>query len=144
MEFCLQAIQEAFTRWGAPAIFNTDHGSQFTSDIFTAQLQRHGIRISIDDKGAWRDNILMKRLWRSIKYEDIYLKTDDSVRTARCGITQYQEFYNSKGPIRHMAKPLLMRRTYKLAVCAHAGDIATRISLNNWVQLFKRPGVFLS
>ena len=82
------AVQEAITRWGTPAIFNTDQGSQFTSNAFTAQLKRHGIRISMDGKGAWR----------SIKYEEIYLKVYDSVRAAGCGIEQYLEFYNSKQP----------------------------------------------
>ena len=74
VEFCMEAVQEAITRWGTPAIFNTDQGSQFTSDSFTAQLKRHGIRISMDGKGAWRDNVFVERLWRSIKYEEIYLK----------------------------------------------------------------------
>lgn len=98
VEFCVQAVQEAIARWGTPAIFNTDQGSQFTSAAFTAQLQRHGIRISMDGKGAWRDNVFVERLWRSIKYEEIYLKAYDSVRAARCGIAQYLEFYNSKRP----------------------------------------------
>ncbi|MDO4969390.1 MAG: hypothetical protein Q4E66_08040 [Comamonadaceae bacterium] len=97
----MQAVQEAVALWGAPAIFNTDQGSQFTRAAFTAQLQRHGIRISMDGKGAWR----------SIEYEEIYLKAYDSVRAARCGIAQYLEFYNSKRPYQHMTKPLLMRRT---------------------------------
>ena len=98
VEFCMDAVQEAITRWGTPAIFNTDQGSQFTSEAFTAQLKRHGIRISMDGKGAWRDNVFVERLWRSIKYEEIYLKAYDSVRAARCGIAQYLEFYNSKRP----------------------------------------------
>lgn len=98
VEFCVQAVQEAIARWGTPAIFNTDQGSQLTGDAFTAQLQRHGIRISMDGKGAWRDNVFVERLWRSIKYEEIYLKAYDSVRAARCGIAQYLEFYNSKRP----------------------------------------------
>ena len=96
--FCMQAVQEAIACWGTPAIFNTDQGSQFTSDVFTAELQRHGIRISMDGKGAWRDNVFVERLWRSIKYEEIYLKAYDSVRAARCGIGQYLEFYNSQRP----------------------------------------------
>ena len=98
VEFCMDAVQEAITRWGTPAIFNTEQGSQFTSDAFTAQLKRHGIRISMDGKGAWRDNVFVERLWRSIKYEEIYLKAYDSVRAAGCGIEQYLKFYNSKRP----------------------------------------------
>ena len=98
VQFCVEAVQEAITRWGTPAIFNTDQGSQFTSDAFTAELKRHGIRISMDGKGAWRDNVFVERLWRSIKYEEIYLKAYDSVHAARCGITQYLQFYNSQRP----------------------------------------------
>ena len=74
---------------GTPAIFNTDQGSQFTSEAFTAQLKRNGIRISMDGKGAWHDNVFVEHLWRSIKYEEIYLKAYDSVRAARCGIAKY-------------------------------------------------------
>lgn len=98
VQFCVDAVQEAIARWGTPAIFNTDQGSQFTSEAFTAQLKRHGIRISMDGKGAWRDNVFVERLWRSIKYEEIYLKAYDSVRAARCGIAQYLQFYNSQRP----------------------------------------------
>ena len=89
VEFCMQAVQEAITRWGTPAIFNTAQGSQFTSDSFITQLKGHGIRISMDGKRAWRDNVFVERLWRSIKYEEIYLKAYDSVRAARCGIADY-------------------------------------------------------
>lgn len=92
------AVQEAIARWGTPAIFNTDQGSQFTSEAFTAQLKRHGIRISMDGKGAWRDNVFVERHRRSIKYEEIYLKAYDSVRAACCGIAQYLQFYNSQHP----------------------------------------------
>lgn len=98
VDFCVQAVQEAIARWGTPAIFNTDQGSQFTSEVFTGELKRHGIRISMDGKGAWRDNVFVERLWRSIKYEEIYLKAYDSVRTARQGIGQYLQFYNSQRP----------------------------------------------
>ena len=73
VKFCVQVVQEAIARWGAPANFNTDQGSQLSSDAFTAQLKRHGIRISMHGKDAWRDNIFVERLWRSIKYEEIYL-----------------------------------------------------------------------
>lgn len=98
VQFCVDAVQEAITCWGTPAIFNTDQGSQFSSDAFTQLLQRHGIRISMDGKGAWRDNVFVERLWRSIKYEEIYLKAYDSVRAARCGIAKYLQFYNSQRP----------------------------------------------
>lgn len=88
----MDAVQEAIVRRGTPAIFNTDQGSQFTSDTFTGELKRHGIRISMDDKGAWRDNVFVECLWRSIKYEEIYLKAYDSVLAARWRIAQYLEF----------------------------------------------------
>jgi putative transposase len=97
-QFCVDAVQAAIARWGTPAIFNTDQGSQFTCDAFTGLLQHHGIRISMDGKGAWRDNVFVERLWRSIKYEEIYLKAYDCVRAARSGITQYLQFYNSQRP----------------------------------------------
>lgn len=98
VQFCVDAVQEAISRWGTPAIFNTDQGSQFTCDAFTGLLKRHGIRISMDGKGAWRDNVFVERLWRSIKYEEIYLKAYESVRAARCGIAQYLRFYNAGRP----------------------------------------------
>ena len=97
-QYCVDAVQEAIARWGIPAIFNTDQGSQFTCDAFTGQLQFHGIRISMDGKGAWPDNVLVERLWRSIKYEEIYLKAYDSVRAACCGVAQYLQFYNAQCP----------------------------------------------
>lgn len=108
----MDAGQGAISRWGTPAIFNTDQASQFKSDAFTTLLKCRGIRISMDGKGAWRDNIFVECLWHSIKCEEIYLKAYDSVRAARCGMDQYLQFYDSKSPpIGHMTKPLLMRRT---------------------------------
>ena len=98
VQFCADAVQEAIARWGTPAIFNTDQGSQFTSDAFTALLKRHGIRISMDGRGAWRGNVFVERLWRSIKYEEIYLKAYACVRAARSGIAEYLKFYNSARP----------------------------------------------
>ena len=98
VQFCVDAVQEAISRWGTPAMFNTDQGSQFTSDAFTGLLKRHSIRISMDSKGAWRDNVFVERLWRSIKYEEIYLKAYDCVRAARSAIAQYLQFYNADRP----------------------------------------------
>ena len=112
VQFCVDAVQEAITRWGTPAIFNTDQGSQFTSDTFTTLLKRHGIRISMDGKGAWRDNVFVERLWRSIKHEEIYLKAYDSVRAARNGITRNTcSSAMHSDLIRHTAKPPQMRLT---------------------------------
>src|SRR5260221_7801825 len=96
--FCLEALEEAFTRHGQPEIFNTDQGSQFTSDDFTGALKARGVAISIDGKGAWRDNVFVERLWRSIKYEEVYLRGYDSVSEARTSIGRYLDFYNSRRP----------------------------------------------
>ncbi|MGY4567184.1 transposase InsO family protein [Bradyrhizobium sp. USDA 3256] len=95
---CIEAIEEALARYGKPEIFNSDQGSQFTSDDFTKVLLDHDIKISMDGKGAWRDNVFVKRLWRSVKHEEVYLKAYDSVREARASIGQYLDFYNQKRP----------------------------------------------
>jgi putative transposase len=97
-EFCIEAVEEALTRHGAPEIFNTDQGSQFTSAEFTGLLLRNEIRISMDGRGAWRDNLFAERLWRSVKYEEVYLRAYDSVGDARVSIGRYLDFYNGKRP----------------------------------------------
>jgi putative transposase len=97
-DFCVEALQEALARFGKPEIFNTDQGSQFTSVDFTDVLNQHGIRISMDGRGAWRDNVFVERLWRTIKYEEIYLHAYDSVSEAHRGIARYLKFYNSARP----------------------------------------------
>ena len=96
--FCIEALQEAITRYGAPQIMNTDQGSQFTSDDFIAELKQNGIDISMDGRGQWRDNVFVERLWKSVKYEDVYLKAYDSVWAADSGIAQYLDFYNTRRP----------------------------------------------
>ena len=96
--FCVEAGEEALARYGAPDIFNTDQGSQFTSEVFTGLLKDNGIRISMDGRGSWRDNVFIERLWRSVKYEEVYLRAYDSVSEARIGLGRYFEFYNSKRP----------------------------------------------
>jgi putative transposase len=98
VDFCIEAVEEAMARHGKPAIFNTDQGSQFTSAAFTGLLADNSIRISMDGKGAWRDNVFVERLWRSVKYEEVYLKAYDSVAEARASIGRYLEFYNRKRP----------------------------------------------
>jgi putative transposase len=98
VDFCLEAVEEAMARHGKPEIFNTDQGSQFTSQAFTGLLADNGIRISMDGKGAWRDNVFVERLWRSVKYEEVYLRAYDSVAEARASIGRYLEFYNRKRP----------------------------------------------
>ena len=96
--FCVEAVQEALEKHGAPDIFNTDQGSQFTSEAFTGMLLDARIKISMDGKGAWRDNVFVERLWRSVKYEEVYLKAYASVAEARTGIGKYLHFYNTKRP----------------------------------------------
>ena len=93
-----EVIEQAFARYGAPEIVNTDQGSQFTGSSFIGVLDSHGIRISMDGKGCWRDNVFVERLWRSIKYEEVYLHAYDSVTAARTGITRYLAFYNTRRP----------------------------------------------
>src|SRR5580658_4477703 len=97
-EFCIEALEEALARHGRPDIFNTDQGSQFTSTSFTDVLLQAGIAISMDGKGSWRDNVLVERLWRSVKYEEVYLKAYASVAEARSAIGGYFGFYNTRRP----------------------------------------------
>ena len=97
-DFCIDAVEEALARHGKPDIFNTDQGSQFTGEAFTGMLLRNGIAISMDGKGAWRDNVFVERLWRSVKYEEAYLRAYDSVPEARMSIGRYLDFYNSRRP----------------------------------------------
>ncbi len=96
--FCVEALEEAFAKYGQPEIFNTDQGSQFTSEEFTGALKARGVVISMDGKGAWRDNVFVERLWRSIKYEEVYLHAYDSVAQAKAGIARYIDFYNTARP----------------------------------------------
>jgi putative transposase len=96
--FCLEAVEEALARYGRPAIFNTDQGSQFTSAAFTGLLLANGIAISMDGRGAWRDNVFVERLWRSVKYEEVYLRAYDGVAEARALIGRYMSFYNGRRP----------------------------------------------
>ncbi len=91
----MDAAEEAIARHGCPEIFNTDQGAQFTSAAFTGLLQQHGIAISMDGRGCWRDNIFVERRWRSIKYEEVYLHADASVPEAKAGIGRYLTQYNS-------------------------------------------------
>jgi putative transposase len=96
--FCTEALEEALARHGRPDIFNTDQGSQFTSAEFTGILIQNGIAISMDGRGAWRDNIFVERVWRSVKYEEVYLRAYATVSDARASIARYLGFYNSRRP----------------------------------------------
>jgi putative transposase len=95
-DFCVEAVQEAIDLYGKPQMFNTDQGSQFTGSQFVSLLTSHGIRISMDGKGCWRDNVFVERLWRSVKYEEVYLHAYLSVAEAKAGIGKYFAFYNTR------------------------------------------------
>jgi putative transposase len=96
--FCVDALEEAIERFGPPAIFNTDQGAQFTADAFTRVLRERGIAISMDGKGRYLDNVFVERLWRSVKYEEVYLHAYENVAEARAGIGRYLGFYNDERP----------------------------------------------
>jgi len=98
VEFCVGAVEEALAKYGAPEIFNSDQGSQFTSDAFTGLLMKNGIAISMDGRAAWRDNVFVERIWRSMKYEEVYLHAYDSVAEARSSLDRYFTFHNSRRP----------------------------------------------
>jgi putative transposase len=119
-DFCVDALQEAVRRFGTPEIVNTDQGAQFTSAVFTGVLKDHGIQISMDGKGRWVDNVFVERLWRSVKYEDVYLRAYETPAELRAGLTRYFDFYNSRR--RHSA----LDRYTPDAVYFHqaAGDLA--------------------
>ena len=102
--FCIEAVEEAIGKFGTPAIFNTDQGCQFTSAAFTDALKQHGIAISMDGKGCWRDNIFVERLWRTIKYEEVYLHAYESVSQARDSLRKYIGIYNTKRPHSSLAR----------------------------------------
>jgi putative transposase len=95
--FCVEALEEALKK-GRPDIFNTDQGAQFTGEAFTGLLHQHGVRISMDGKGSYNDNLFIERLWRSVKYEEVYLKAYQDGRDARIGLGNYFRFYNTERP----------------------------------------------
>ena len=97
-DFCVEALQEALTKYGTPQFFNTDQGAQFTSDDFTSVLQSRGIKISMDGRGRWMDNVFVERLWRSVKYENVYLHAYGSIAEANRELGTYFEFYNRTRP----------------------------------------------
>ena len=96
--FCIEALEEALAKHGRPEIFNSDQGSQFTSEAFTGVLIENKIAISMDGKGAWRDNVFVERIWKSVKYEEVYLRAYDSVADARASLGRYLDFYNRHRP----------------------------------------------
>lgn len=97
-DFCVAALQDALARFGAPEIFNTDQGAQFTSAAFLVVLRAHQIQISMDGQGCWRDNVFIERLWRSVKYEEVYLYAYETVSDVRAGLRRYFTFFNQRRP----------------------------------------------
>ena len=97
-DFCIEALEEALTRYDAPEIFNTDQGSQFTAEDFTQPLEAKGVRVSMDGKGRWIDNVFVERLWWSVKYEDIYLHAYETPREVKTALMRYFGFYNAHRP----------------------------------------------
>lgn len=97
-DFCIEALEEAIAHYGAPEIFNSDQGSQFTDDDFTGTLKKYGIAISMDGRGRWRDNVFIERFWRSLKYEEVYLRAYTDGREAKSGIGKYVTLYNAYRP----------------------------------------------
>ena len=118
-DFCVEALEEAIEKYGPPEIFNTDQGSQFTSAAFTNVLKKHEIQISMDGKGRWVDNVFVERLWKSVKYEHVYLHAYDSVLEAKQQLASYFEFYNNRRP--HSS---LGGQTPNAAYCGARGLIA--------------------
>jgi len=135
VSFCVSALEEALARFGKPEIFNTDQGSQFTSSAFTGTLVAAGIRISMDGRGRWMDNVFIERLWRSLKYEDIYLKGYADGREAKAGIAAWIAFYNLKRPHQALANrpPLAVWREGVAGEIGQAVDMTLLVprSLDN-------------
>jgi len=98
ISFCMEALEEALMKYGKPDIFNTDQGSQFTSDAFTDILVHNNIRISMDGRNRWRDNIFIERLWKTVKYEEVYLKAYESITHARKELEKFFDRYNTRRP----------------------------------------------
>ncbi len=144
-EFCVAAMQEAIARYGIPEIFNTDQGSQFTSNEFTGLLKAHGIRISMDGHGCWLDNVFIERLWRAMKYEEVYLKAYESVSVARERFGRYLEFYNTRRP--HSSLDQAERPTSSTSNrcrCDRGSVTRSESTYRSTVQLFRRTGPALS
>ncbi len=102
-DFCVEALQEALRRFGAPELSNTDQGSQFTAEDYTKPLEARGVRISMDGKGRWIDNVMVERLWRSLKYVDVYLRDYGDLHELEQGLTRWLEHYNHERPHQSLA-----------------------------------------
>jgi putative transposase len=128
VSFCVSALEEALARFGRPEIFNTDHGSQFTSAAFTGVLAAADVRISMDGRGRWMDNVFIERLWRSLKYEDIYLKGYADGRDARTGIGLWMAFYNGRRPHQALGDRTPMA-VWREGTAGSLGDTAVDMTL---------------
>jgi len=128
--FCIDALEEALARFGTPEIFNTDQGSQFTSTAFTGRLAAAGIKISMDGRGRWMDNVFIERLWRSLKYEDIYLKGYADGREAKAGIANWISFYNGRRPHQALGNRTPMA-VWRDGVTGTLGDKAVDMTLRH-------------
>src|SRR5438270_9839484 len=139
--FCLAALEEALARFGRPEIFNTDQGSQFTSGDFTGMLAAAGIRISMDGRGRWIDNVFIERLWRSLKYEDIYLKGYADGREARAGIGEWLAFYNHRRPHQALANrtPMTVWRDGAGTLGGEAVDMTLRLDNAAALPTYPQP-----
>jgi putative transposase len=128
VSFCVSALEEALARFGKPDIFNTDQGSQFTSAAFTGTLAAAGVRISMDGRGRWMDNVFIERLWRSLKHEDIYLKGYADGREAKAGIALWFAFYNTRRPHQALGNrtPLVV---WRAGVSGELGETAVDMTL---------------
>jgi putative transposase len=138
--FCIEALDEALARYGKPKIFNSDQGSQFTSEAFTGRLIAAGVEISMDGRGRFLDNIFIERLWRSIKYEEIHLKAYADGREARAGIGAWMKFYNEDRPHQAMDNqmPMAVWRAgmEKIEAAARAVDMPLRLDTANAVPTY--------
>jgi putative transposase len=128
VSFCVSALEEALARFGRPEIFNTDQGSQFTSTAFTGTLAAAGIRISMDGRGRWMDNVFIERLWRSLKHEDVYLKGYCDGLEAKAGIAEWFAFYNNSRPHQALANRAPME-VWRSDVTGVLGDKAADMTL---------------
>ena len=126
--FCVEALEDALARYGRPEIFNTDQGSQFTGAAFTGVLINAGVRISMDGRGRWMDNVFIERLWRSLKHEDIYLKGYADGREARAGIAEWIAFYNESRlhqALAYRAPMAVFREGAAEGACGHVDNAPT-------------------
>jgi len=129
-DFCVEALEEALQK-GRPEIFNTDQGAQFTSEAFTGLLVKHGIKISMDGKGRYSDNLFVERLWRSVKYEEVYLKAYQDAREARVGIGKYFRFYNTTRPHQSLDYRTPAEVFYTITVEDNDGPMVESLLQNN-------------